>query len=258
MKLPHRLLNPLTRLRTQLRPKAKETNPSTAPFTAIKPDNPLAVIGDVHGCVGLLERILKKIPDDRTIVCVGDIVDRGDHSRHALDLLCAQRSITVLMGNHEAMMLGFLNNPSERGRGWLQYGGLQTLASFGVGGVSVNSRSTTLTEAAKSLRDAMGDSMLDWISQWPQTLKSGNVLVTHAGADPDLPIKQQNPDNFIWGHPKFTKSQRSDGIWIAHGHTIVPEPIMDQGRIAIDTGAYATGVLTAALIDDDSVRFITA
>lgn len=259
MKLSQRFLKSFNSFNTRLRPFKTEKLISRQPFTAeIKPGSPLAVVGDVHGCAGLLERILKQIPDDRPVVCVGDIVDRGDHSRQALDILFAHPNITVLTGNHEAMMLSFLQNPTEHGRSWLQYGGLQTLASFGIGGISVHSRGAALTEAANSLRVAMGDRVLNWIKTWPATQKAGNVLVTHAGADPDLPVEQQNPNNFIWGHSKFSTEQRADDIWVAHGHTIVSEAIAEHGRISIDTGAYATGILTAALIEDGSVRFITA
>lgn len=259
MKLSQRLLRSFDRLNTRFKPSKTDEIISRQPFTAaIEPGSPLAVIGDVHGCAGLLERILKQIPDDRPVLCVGDIIDRGDHSRQALDILFSHSNITVLTGNHEAMMLSFLQNPTERGRSWLQYGGLQTLASFGIGGISVHSRGAALNDAANSLRVAMGDPMLNWIKTWPTIQTAGNVLVTHAGADPNLPIEQQNPNNFIWGHPKFSTDQRADDIWVAHGHTIVSKATAEHGRISVDTGAYATGILTAALIEDGSVHFITA
>ena len=52
---------------------------------------------------------------------------------------------------------------------------------------------------------------------------------------------------------------RRDGQWVLHGHTITDMPQMQAGRIAIDTGAYATGRLTAALVLPGMAepRFIT-
>jgi serine/threonine protein phosphatase 1 len=42
-----------------------------------------------------------------------------------------------------------------------------------------------------------------------------------------------------------------------HGHTILPEPLVAGGRIGVDTGAYATGRLTAALVGAGGVEFIS-
>ncbi|WP_243263427.1 hypothetical protein [Sulfitobacter dubius] len=42
-----------------------------------------------------------------------------------------------------------------------------------------------------------------------------------------------------------------------HGHTIVDTGTVTKGRIAIDTGAYATGRLTAARVSEDGVTFQT-
>ncbi len=55
----------------------------------------------------------------------------------------------------------------------------------------------------------------------------------------------------LWGHPDFMITARTDGAWVAHGHTVVPvaEAGADaRGRIAVDTGAYYTNRLTAAFI----------
>jgi serine/threonine protein phosphatase 1 len=41
-----------------------------------------------------------------------------------------------------------------------------------------------------------------------------------------------------------------------HGHTIVAAPTLLDGRISVDTGAYATGVLTAAVVDNTGVVFV--
>jgi serine/threonine protein phosphatase 1 len=45
---------------------------------------------------------------------------------------------------------------------------------------------------------------------------------------------------------------------VVHGHTITPTPTVSNGRIAIDTGAYATGRLTAAMVVPGDVEFIQA
>jgi serine/threonine protein phosphatase 1 len=102
----------------------------------------------------------------------------------------------------------------------------------------------------------MGDAMIDWLRARPLSWGSGNVWSVHAGADPGLPMTRQPDEVLIWGHPAFRSTPRTDGQWVIHGHTIVDAPCAHLGRIALDTGAYATGRLSAAAISADGVDFI--
>jgi serine/threonine protein phosphatase 1 len=89
----------------------------------------------------------------------------------------------------------------------------------------------------------------------PLMHETGNVTVVHAGADPAKPLDQQAHRTLTWGHPDFRTTPRRDGQWVLHGHTIVDAPSADQGRIAVDTGAYATGRLTVARVIPGEVSF---
>ena len=51
--------------------------------------------------------------------------------------------------------------------------------------------------------------------------------------------------------------RRTDGIWVVHGHTITERARPKDGRIPVDTGAYATGRLTAALLETGKVQFFS-
>ncbi|WP_373355353.1 metallophosphoesterase [Pseudoroseicyclus sp. CXY001] len=243
----------LTRLISRFR------RPAPASFTAaLAPDAPLAVIGDVHGCdsllAGLLARLAEEAPDHR-IVLAGDLVDRGEQSA---EVLRRARTLDaeVLMGNHEAMMLAFLEHPRSEGPRWLANGGLQTLASFGIGGLGLAPAPEALREAAAALREAMGPELLDWLAARPMLFRSGNVAVIHAGGEPGLPIDEQPERASLWGSPSFLQETRADGIWVVRGHVIVPEPQAAEGRISIDTGAFATGCLSAALIGAGGLHFL--
>lgn len=233
-------------------------NRRSEPRPPPKPDEPFVAIGDVHGRADLLARLLARLDPSLQVVCVGDYVDRGEHSAEVLQMLMARDDIVCLGGNHEEMLLGFLSDPVRYGKPWLRSGGLQALASFGVSGVTETSGEAALREARDSLRAAMGAELVEWMSALPLFWMSGNVAVVHAGADPALPIPQQRPGVLRWGHPGFAGTPREDGLWVVHGHVIVDNPVMADGRIAIDTGAYATGKLTAALIDGQCVEFMTA
>lgn len=224
----------------------------------LAPDHPFYVIGDIHGRVDLLQALLGRLSPDIPVVCVGDYIDRGDNSAEVLRLLYDRKDIICLKGNHEDMLLQFLDRPLPDGGRWLRNGGLQTLASFGVSPPLDLSDERALRTASATLRDAMGKDLVQWIRDLPLCYLSGNVFVTHAGADPDRPVSDQDPRHLLWGHPAFLKHSRNDGIWIVHGHTIVNEATTGRGRISIDTGAYATGRLTAVKIDAGKTESLVA
>ena len=225
-----------------------------AHFDPVAPPQPFIAVGDVHGRADLLEKLLQNVPD-APLVFVGDYVDRGDHSADVLRILQARPDITCISGNHENMMLKFLRTPEEEGPRWLRYGGLQTLASFGIAGIAESTSGSALTRARDDLVARMGDDLIHWMSDLPTSVTAGNITVVHAGADPALPIEDQTRRVLQWGHPEFRRTPRRDGMWIVHGHTIVDEAHVENGRIAVDTGAYATGRLSAAFIGNGEVIF---
>lgn len=233
----------------------------TAPLT---PDSPVFIIGDLHGCLRPMQDLQKQMQvenPDAHQVYVGDYIDRGDQAKEVLEALFAERDnpqITCLRGNHEDMMLSFLQNPVEKGPRWLRYGGQNTLGSFGIDGIPTNSDEDVLEATAAKLREAIGLSMLRWVETLPTSWQSGNLAVVHAAADPNLPIALQSERTMKWGHKDFMTVPRTDGIWVAHGHNIVEEANAEAGRIAVDTGAYATGRLTAAYISYGELRFLQA
>lgn len=234
----------LSRLRALLSPPR--------PFPDPRPDAVLSVVGDVHGCLRPLEALLPRLPGQ--IVMVGDLVDRGEQSADVLRLLQDRPDIICLMGNHEAMLLDFLNDPMPQGASWLRHGGLQTLASFGVSG---GLGAAGLPALRDGLAQAMGDPLIHWLGTRPRVFASGNVAVTHAGADPKRPIAEQT-DTLVWGHPACGTVPRRDGTWIVHGHVIVPAPDVRNGVIRVDTGAYSGGPLSAAILGDGPLRFETS
>ncbi|MGI3167304.1 metallophosphoesterase [Pseudooceanicola sp. 200-1SW] len=230
------------------------------------PDQPLLAVGDIHGRLDLLDRLLTRLdsPDGQwltafPLIFVGDYIDRGEQSAQVLHRLYAlsqvRPGVTCLLGNHEQMMLEFLAAPEEKGPRWVRYGGLQTLASFGLGYISENASAAQWREIAERLTEALGPELRRWLEGRPLIWTSGNVTVVHAAADPQRPLDRQERQTLLWGHPDFEGTPREDGQWIVHGHTIVDQPQARAGRIAIDTGAYATGRLTVALISPDEVLF---
>lgn len=197
------------------------------------------------------------------VVCVGDYIDRGENSASVLRRLygiskAPNSKMICLMGNHEEMMLGFLDDPDRYARLWLKNGGMQTLASFQVAGARQNMSGARLKAARAELEAALGPELIAWIRALPRAWSSGNVTVVHAGADPERGLSDQLSDVLTWGHADFLRTPRQDGQWVIHGHTIVPEAVPINGRIGVDTGAFATGRLSAVCVSPAEVRPLVA
>ncbi len=224
------------------RPVAKTPGPLAAA-------EPLAVIGDIHGRVDLLDALLaaleKAVPGARRVF-VGDLVDRGPASR---DVLLKVKALTeagavALLGNHERMMRDFLADPVGAGRLWLMNGGTGTLESFGIdpfahGPAGLAARLEAALEAA---------GLLSWLEARPLLWRSGNVVVVHALVDPGRPLEAQREEDLLWRRPSPADPPHRDGIWVVHGHTVMPAPVVAPGYVRIDLGAWRSGNLCAALI----------
>ncbi len=242
--------------------QSERTAPAWFPEAPLSPDEPFYAIGDIHGCDRLLDQLLQKIREDAgtetpRIICVGDYIDRGDGSRAVLEHLRQLQqkhgsALICLAGNHEDMLLQFLDQP-ESGASWLRNGGLQTLASFGVG-LPGGTSGGALKDISARLAAAMGPELVTWLRSLPLQWQSGNVAVVHAGADPDLPVALQSREVLLWGPPDFGRKPRSDSAWVIHGHVICGQVTQAGGCISIDTGAYASGCLSAVHVSADGLR----
>lgn len=222
---------------------------------APRPAEPLAVVGDIHGRADLLDKLLTRLetahPDARRIF-VGDYVDRGPDSRAVLDRLQSLPDALCLRGNHEEMLLDFLDCPGELAERWLRNGGRQTLASYGI------DLTEDVAAANAAFASALSDGTADWLRALPLYWQSGNVVVTHAGPNPAEQVAGQPDSVFTWGHSRFLRQPRGDGLWVAHGHWVQERANATEGRIAVDTGAVFTGRLTAAIIEPSgTVEFAT-
>jgi serine/threonine protein phosphatase 1 len=240
------------------------------PFPELKADRPAVYIGDIHGSAEKLQQLLTQLtsalPDfaTYTVVFLGDVIDRGEQSKQAVeivrDLQRTHPSAICLKGNHEEFLQSFLENANLSAASWFATGGLQTLASYGVAPPTLQDRNAGYPLTRAALLSALGEPTLNWLRTLPMFHQNGNLIATHAAADPKLPMSVQNPQSLIWGHPDFGRIRRRDGLWVIHGHTIVDMPQQStSGTISLDTGAFATAKLSAAIVapENPTVRFIT-
>ena len=242
-------------------------------FAPPRPDAPLYVIGDIHGRIDLLDRLLEQVGADAEalvaempgttpfLVFLGDYIDRGESSRAVLERvhglqMHGEGRVICLQGNHEKLMLDFIDAP-EKGPRWLRNGGLQTLLSLGLGGALAEGMDADeLGARSRDVHRALPDGIEDWLRSLPLSWRSGDVWAVHGGADPARPMDEQESRTLLWGHRDFDTVPRSDGAWVVHGHIVVDAAVAAEGRISVDTGGVYTGHLTAARILPGSVSFL--
>lgn len=241
----HRLM--ITTLRKLLRPRAAQPAPS-APA-----EERVYAVGDIHGRNDLFLPLIGAIEaDDRsrgpantTIILLGDLIDRGADSAGvvaAARALAARRRVRILCGNHEEMFLRCFDD-LELLRHFLRFGGRETVLSYPVDRARWNS--ATLEEAQQLMRAAVPEEDLAFIRDFEDSIRIGDYLFVHAGIAPGRPVEAQTQQDLHWIREPFLSDGGDHGHVVVHGHTIAPEPVIRANRIGIDTGAYATGRLTA-------------
>jgi len=224
----------------------------------------LYVIGDVHGRLDLLDRVIAAIkrdveehgPGARTVT-LGDYIDRGPTSRGVLDRLMANPFPTpyvALKGNHEALLEAFLADPAI-GPNWRTLGGLETLHSYGVP-VSRLMMGKNYEAAADRLRAAMPAEHTGFLQSLKTSHSHGKYFLCHAGVRPGVPLEHQSDEDLLWIRDEFLSSTMNFGKIVVHGHTPVEAPDVLPNRINIDTGAFATGQLTCVALDEGGHRFL--
>lgn len=242
-----------------------------APAPLPAPAQPVAVIGDIHGRADLLTELLAELarrPEAATlrVIVAGDMIDRGPDSAAVLERLFALSQapapfseVRCLMGNHERMALDFLATPETQAARWLAHGGDATLTSFGLRGLhggGLRAGGPAFTQWRDALLAALGAERLAWLRTLPLLWREGRLVVAHAGADPNKQIIAQTERELLWGAYGRVRTPRRDGIWVAQGHVVVPAPSARDGRIRVDTGAWTTGRLSAAVIGPGGVSFL--
>jgi diadenosine tetraphosphatase ApaH/serine/threonine PP2A family protein phosphatase len=170
------------------------------------------VIGDVHGCGGELVELLRLLPDDAEVFCVGDLFDRGPDPVLVWQWLHL-RNVRCTLGNHDRKMLQYLAGQ----RAWLPahyHYAIGKLCSHGGPGFT---------------------RLVSFLGQLPLLIDLGGHLVVHAGADPQSPRTPDVSWNVYGNRPedekvKPTKRDRGkSGHW--WGGYRLAEPVVVYGHV---------------------------
>ncbi|MBL8580152.1 MAG: serine/threonine protein phosphatase [Mesorhizobium sp.] len=224
-------------------------------------------IGDVHGRLDLMTRMHETIARDIDhhgrdwrIVHLGDYVDRGRDSAGVIGFLISRSAesggrVVSLAGNHDTGFLDFLALPDPEGL-FARYGGVETARSYGV--VLEPEDPSAFRAGARALADAVPASHRAFLGGLAFSAAFGDFFFCHAGIRPGVALEAQDHLDLIWIRGEF---HRHEGLYqkvIVHGHTPVAQAQILPNRVNVDTGAYATGRLTALAIDGAQKRLLTA
>ncbi len=194
------------------------------------------IVGDVHGCLDMLRRLVDKIdwrPDEDNLIFLGDYIDRGKDSKGVIDYILELKResshVQCILGNHENILLDFLNTGEPRLL--IINGGIPTLESY---------------QAASENEDdpLIPPEHTAFFKDLVPYIELEDYYVVHAGFRPGVPIEDQSLEDLIWIREPFIFSNLDFGKTVIFGHTPIAEPLMMDNKIGLDTGAVYGNRLT--------------
>jgi len=224
-------------------------------------------IGDIHGRLDLLETLLQRIEADiaarpkvRTfIIFLGDYIDRGPDSAGVVERLRTFKpdyaTPFFLSGNHEEVLLKIL--AGERGifPSWLKFGGAECAQSYGMDVTAL--RRLDEPSALELVRAKVPKAHREFLDHCADTFRFGDYLFVHAGIRPGIAVEEQDRADLRWIRDPFLSDAKDHGFVVVHGHTIVERVEERTNRIAIDTGAYHSGILTCLAVEEGERWYLT-
>ena len=210
----------------------------------------LYAIGDLHGSLESLERLMDRITPDLQrdrLVFVGDYIDRGPQSRGVVDYLVRLKNlappgrIICLKGNHEAMLLDFLEG--REANLFLFNGGLATLEDYWDDDWMDRDSLALPPDHAQFYQDLQ------------LSYETPDYIFVHAGLKPGLPLSEQVEDDLLWIRGEFITSTEDFGRRIIFGHTPFKAPLLMPNKIGIDTGAVYGNFLTCVKLPEEEFIF---
>lgn len=190
------------------------------------------VIGDVHGCLEELERLLEALaPNSGDTICfLGDYVDRGPSSKGVVDRLLRLRvegpRCVFLKGNHEDMFLAYLGESGMYGDVFVMNGGAATLASYGL---------TDEKGAAAAAR--LPEGHLEFLRTLPTQASFGEFFCVHAGVNPLRALDEQTEEDLLWIREEFILAAHNFPATVLFGHTPQREVFLHLPfKVGLDTG----------------------
>jgi serine/threonine protein phosphatase 1 len=224
-------------------------------------NTPIYAIGDIHGQLDDLHRVLGLIEadggTDAKVVFLGDYVDRGPNSKGVVDLLMngisQGRNWTAIRGNHDRYFTRFLDDKIIHDAAtrpdlfWLnpRLGGDKTLLSYGL----VGQDSDPVGPLHDAALDAVPQSHRDFLKSLPNIHITPDHIFVHAGLRKGIALENQIEDDLIWIRTDWLNTPHDYGRIVVHGHTSVDYPEHHGYRVNLDAGAGYFRPLHAAVFE---------
>jgi predicted phosphodiesterase len=208
------------------------------------------VIGDIHGCVAELTRLIESLPLAKRdqVIFLGDYIDRGPDSCGVISYLlglrqtCSSIDFVFLKGNHEDMLLSYLGYRGQHGEMFLANGGKSTLASYGL-----NPDEAT----AENVSAAMPSEHLNFFQTLAHCHATDSFFCVHAGINPQKTLAEQTDEEFFWIRNTFIYRSHSLPYTVLFGHTPQPTVFFDLPyKVGLDTGLVYGNMLTCLELDE--------
>jgi serine/threonine protein phosphatase 1 len=225
-------------------------------------------IGDIHGRVDLLVDLQRRIDEDKARsrsghtaeIYLGDYIDRGPDSARVVSRLIDRARETraiFLRGNHEQMLLSFLEGDDDSLEQWRAVGGTATLRSYGVE-ASLLTRPAAPADVRHSFNASLSPAHRSFYDLTGAYIRVGAYLAVHGGIRPRVKLEEQKTADLLGIRQDFLQYEGDFDFIVVHGHTPVAVPDLRHNRINIDTGAFATNRLTCLRIGSDGVSVLGA
>ena len=230
---------------------------------AVPPGERVYAIGDIHGCCDLLERLIAQIEADdagrtaarTTLIFLGDLVDRGPESAQVVErlrqlaLARPEGSTRFLLGNHEEVFLAALAGDIKAMKFFNRIGGRETILSYGVSRAEYDN--ADYAELLAAVQRSVPEAHVAFLRGFEDLIIVGDYAFVHAGVRPEAPLANQRAGDLRWIRDEFLGFRGTFEKVIVHGHTISDEVESGPNRIGLDTGAYASGKLSAMGFEGD-------
>jgi len=249
--------------------RSKRDRPTVSGPPSVGTERRVYAIGDIHGRYDLLADLLDRIGGDdwrrkhreeTCLVLLGDYVDRGPQSREVIDFIIKLREqwphLTCLMGNHEQVFLMAINGDEQAVRFFIRegVGGRETLMSYGITREQIDALEPA--ELWELIEQAVPQEHKDFLASLNSQAIIGDYAFVHAGIQPGVPMEEQEETDLYWIRDAFLNSETQHPYMIVHGHSIRDDVEMRANRIGIDTGAFASGRLTAIGLEGTECWFL--
>ena len=181
--------------------------------------------------------------EDR-VVCVGDLLTKGEKSREVLELLMSDSRFTSVLGNHDRALLSYWRGEVEK-----------------------DSLKPAQRECARELRDRR-DEYAAFLATLPTYVDLGSHVVVHAGLRPGVPLEEQTTEDLTELRTLGEHHASREGKpWYKHydgekfalfGHWPAKWPRRGPRALGLDTGCVYGKRLTAYVVETGALHIVPA